>query len=63
MSETTPKTNRRNFLTLTAAIAGSSAAVGKLTPGQEKPESRTGEAADTYRETEHIRKAYERMRF
>lgn len=58
-------TNRRSFLGLSAVAAGGLAAttLGADAEAAEDREQKPRQAADTYRETDHIRTAYDRMRF
>jgi hypothetical protein len=57
--------SRRSFLGLSAAAAGGLAATPPPAEGEvrEESEQKPRQAADTYRETDHIRTAYDRMRF
>lgn len=63
MSRDTGLTTRRTFLGLTATLAGGTVAGSALNSVHETPDTEPPQAADTYRETDHIRTAYERMRF
>ncbi|MCX2722687.1 twin-arginine translocation signal domain-containing protein [Roseibium salinum] len=63
MSRYTGLTTRRTFLGLTVTLAGGTVAGSALNPVNETPDDQPPQAADTYRETDHIRTAYKRMRF
>lgn len=59
-------TSRRTFLSLSATVAGGTAIAGitsATTTEADVHQNKPTQAADTYRETNHIRSAYERMRF